>query len=598
MKMRAFSLRIIGRVAVTAVIIFACAASAALAQPPAPAGPAPIAQPARDQRPGAQSGTAIIRGRIVAADSGKPLRRARVTLFAAELGRDSRTASTNVDGRYEITELPAARYTMRVTRSGFLPLQYGQRRPLEQGKPLQVLDKQVVDHVDFALPKASVISGRITDELSEPVAEVQVFAMRLGFFQGRRRLIPASSVGGARTDDEGDYRLVGLAPGTYYVMAQLRETWTVTQNGVEEMMGYGTTFYPGAIALVDARRITVGVGQEASNTDFALMPGRAASVSGTALNSAGQPISGRHVGVAQQIFGPTGGLFMSAGNTTTAADGTFTIKNVPPGEYKLNLQTSPDAMIFARAIQEGASMPISLDGTDLKGLVLTTSVGWSFSGRMTAESAMPPDTLRDRFRVAGRLVEPDNSPGPPPPPPPPGATNLPGVPESGRVKDDWTFLVAGVFGPARIRVAVADGWAVKAILHDGRDVTDVPLAMRSGEELTGLEVILTNSATVVTGQLVDDKGAPLQDGTVILFPDDSSKWFEDSRWIRAARPDQQGQYEVKGLPPGDYLAVAVDYVEDAMWNDPEYLDSVRRHGRKLTLTEGATQTLALKLVTP
>jgi hypothetical protein len=166
------------------------------------------------------------------------------------------------------------------------------------------------------------------------------------------------------------------------------------------------------------------------------------------------------------------------------------------------------------------------------------------------------------------------------------------------VKDDWTFLVAGVFGPARIRAVVADGWAVKAILQDGRDITDVPMEKRSGEELTGIEVMLTDRVTVVTGQLADDKGAPLQDGTVIVFADDASKWFEDSRWIRVARPDQQGHYEMKGLPPGAYLAVAVDYVEDAMWNDAEYLESLRRYAQKLTLSDGATRTLTMTLVTP
>ena len=79
-----------------------------------------------------------------------------------------------MDGRYEIIDLPAGRYALRVVRSGYLPLSYGQRRPLEQGKPLQVLDKQAVDNIDFALPRASFIKGQIVDELSEPVADVPV----------------------------------------------------------------------------------------------------------------------------------------------------------------------------------------------------------------------------------------------------------------------------------------------------------------------------------------------------------------------------------------------------------------------------------------
>jgi hypothetical protein len=68
--------------------------------------------------------------------------------------------------------------------------------------------------------------------------------------------------------------------------------------------------------------------------------------------------------------------------------------------------------------------------------------------------------------------------------------------------------------------------------------------------------------------------------------------------VRTARPDQQGRYQIKGLPPGEYLAVALNYVEDGSWNDPEYLESIRRYAQKLTLSEGDTKSAALKLVTP
>jgi hypothetical protein len=184
-----------------------------------------------------------------------------------------------------------------VTRSGYLPLQYGQRRPLEPGKPIQLSEKQAIDRVDFSLPRSSVISGQIVDELSEPVADVQVFAMRSAFFQGRRRLITTGPP--ARTDDAGEYRLTGLTPGSYYLMASLRETWTVTDSGAARTMGYAPTYAPGATSLTDARRVTVGVGQSTGNNNFALMPGGAATVSGTATDSLGAPLVGRNIMLLQ-----------------------------------------------------------------------------------------------------------------------------------------------------------------------------------------------------------------------------------------------------------------------------------------------------------
>jgi hypothetical protein len=84
----------------------------------------------------------------------------------------------------------------------------------------------------------------------------------------------------------------------------------------------------------------------------------------------------------------------------------------------------------------------------------------------------------------------------------------------------------------------------------------------------------------------------------VIFHRDPERWADESRYIRAARPDAQGQFEIRALPPGDYLAAAVGYVEEGEWNDPAYLESIRRYAQPLTVTEGATASLSLKLVTP
>jgi protocatechuate 3,4-dioxygenase beta subunit len=186
--------------------------------------------PPRDAQSQPQAGTAVIKGRITAADTGRPLRRARVTARAAELGQRGRDVSTDADGRYEIRDLPAGRYSLTVSRSSYLRLSYGQRRPLEQGKQLDVSNGQLLDNIHFALPKMSVIAGRVTDELGDPIEGANVFAMRMDYWQGRRRVVPASQV--AQTDDVGQYRITGLMPGTYWVMATIRETWTVTEGAV------------------------------------------------------------------------------------------------------------------------------------------------------------------------------------------------------------------------------------------------------------------------------------------------------------------------------------------------------------------------------
>src|SRR5258705_11340322 len=205
--------------------------------------------PPRDARPAAPTatGTAAIRGRVFAADSGRPLRRARIQINGPGLPGNGQTTSTDADGRYEIRDLVGGRYNISVSRSGYLRLSYGQRRPFELGKPFDLANGQRADNVDFTLPRMSLITGRVLDEANEPIAGVRVMAMRSAYFEGQRRLVPAQTQL-AITDDAGQYRLLGLTPGSYYVEAATREAWTVTEQGIERVMGYARTFYPGTTA--------------------------------------------------------------------------------------------------------------------------------------------------------------------------------------------------------------------------------------------------------------------------------------------------------------------------------------------------------------
>jgi hypothetical protein len=559
--------------------------------PPAPIGGAgPQRLPPRDGRGAPQAiGTSVIRGRVFAADTKRPLRRARITVNAPGLGGEGRTTSTDADGRYEIKELPAGRYTVAANRSGYLRLTYGQRRPFEQGKPLQVADNDVVSNIDFLLPRMSLITGRIVDETGEPISGVRVLAMRTAYFEGRRRLVPVANGPITMTDDTGQYRILGLTPGSYFVMSDVRETWTVNVNGVEQTLAYAPTYFPGTSSVSDARRITVGVGEEASNNDFPLVPGRAASISGMATDSQGRPLAGRQVLVMQAFRGPGFGMFLTSGpGATVAADGTFRVRNLPPGEYTVTTRTTTESGGVSE--QETASVPIVLEGIDLDNVVLATSSGWSMSGQVMTEDGTAPAGSPAGFRITARAVNGDQGL---PPPGPPGANA-----DSGRVRENWTFSATGIAGPARIRATVPDGWIVKAIIQDGRDVTDTVFDARSGDVVSGFQVLVSDRVNSVSGQITDDKGAPLTDGTVLVFSADPSKWADDSRFVQATRPDQSGKYQIRGLPPGEYLAAAIDYVEEGMWNDPEYLESIRHLGQRFTLGEADSHALMLKLSSP
>jgi protocatechuate 3,4-dioxygenase beta subunit len=537
--------------------------------------PNPQVAAPRDSAPTtARPGTATIRGRVGDAQDNRPLRRVRLTLTAAELPPGGIPASTDDEGRYEFTELPAGRFTLTAQRGGFLQLRYGQRRPLEQGRLLDLGEGQVLENINVALPRMGVISGQITDELGEPIAGVWVAAIRSMWWQNRRQR--ASDGPLTTTDEEGEYRITGLMPGTHVVVARTMEKWVADTSGREEMMSYAPSYFPGVAELSQAVRVTVNTGEELRNISFSVVPGRTARVSGRAVDSQGRAL--RQVGLSHQFpGGPGGGIVGLAANATVAPDGTFTLMNVPPGDY----------MLQATGSQESAFMPIAVNSADINDVLLTTSAGWSIRGRIVTESGAPAGLRRDQVTIAPvHLLAP-------------GGLGMPGGAVARQtVNDDWTFSVTNVVGTARLHVTVPDGWAVKAITQGDRDIADLPLEMKSGEQVADVQVVLTDRVGTVTGQVVDEKGVPLADGTVVLFATEPAKWFDGSRFVRALRPDQQGRYRLTSVLPGEYFAVALDYVEQGIWNDPEYLESIRQYAQRLTLNESETHTIALKLVAP
>src|SRR4051812_13622832 len=223
------------RASLVAIGLFLCAAPS-LAQPPGfppPAGALPASQmPGAPARPGLPprdpstpaapaTGTAVMRGRIISA-TGSPLRRAQVNVSSTTPAANTlarRSVTTDGEGRWEITDLPAGRYTLSASKAGYVTMSYGQRRPFEPGKQVVIEDSQKLEQLDLTLQRGGVVAGRVTDEFGEPVASIGVQAMRYTYSDdGQRRLTAVSS---GLTDDLGQFRVFGLMPGEYIVSAAM-----------------------------------------------------------------------------------------------------------------------------------------------------------------------------------------------------------------------------------------------------------------------------------------------------------------------------------------------------------------------------------------
>ena len=539
-----------------------------------------------------------IAGRVLAADNGRPVKRARVFASAAELpgGRGMLTDDT---GTFDLTELPAGRYTLTVSKSGFVSLSYGQRRPLQAGTPLQLADGQQLKGIEFQLPRGSVISGHVLDEDGDAMPGVMVRVMRYQYLQGERRLTPA---GTGQTDDKGQYRVWGLMPGDYYVNAIARggggggpfggpggpggfggrggRGGGRGQGGPagppdQEQINYAPTYYPGVPSVNEAKPVSVGLSQEALDISFSMQLVRVSRISGIVSNPDGTPVTSGNINLMADSGGARANQIGMNFGGRIQWDGAFTINNVAPGRYILRARGDDSET------PQFASQPVSVNGDDLSDLTVVLSAGATISGTVSFLPGSSPVPDITQFRITAPATDQSDV----------------GPQSNARVDKDGHFTLSGVSAGAHL-IRPSNGsrtWILKSVTVGDRDVTDTPFQVRSGENLANVAVVFTDKQSEINGTLTTENGTPVPEFTVLAFPADASLWRPQARQIMTARPDQTGKYRIRGLPPGDYYLATVDPSEQGEWFEPAYLDEHRSGATRVVLGDGDVKTKDFKV---
>lgn len=542
--------------------------------------------PPRDAPPAAP-GTGVIRGRVVAADTGQPLRRVQVRLNSqGSLGPGqtpaNRLAMTDDRGRYEFRELRVGRYNVNAQKNGYIPLSWGQLRANAGGKPIDLADGQVLEKIDLSLPRGAAITGRIVDEFGEPAADVQVAAVRSQYVNGTRRLLPAGR--SASTNDLGEFRLFALPPGDYFLSATLR-----INVGVEtdDRTGYAPTYYPGSSDVAGAQKLTLAAGQTIQDLTLALLALRTARVSGTAIDSQGRPMRGNVQALQRTTTQGVQGGFGVAGQLRP--DGAFTINGLAPGDYTIFSITqngNPGGQPGGSPPDpEYAAADVTVSGQDVIGVRLVGARAATITGRIVRPAAGAGAPRPTALRVGARSIAG------------PGEIPVPGpVPPPAAVGDDWTFQARAKPGATRLFVqGLQPPWRVKEVRYRGVDITDSDIDIKAGDDLADFQVELTNRVTDLTATVTNTRGEPIADYWLIVFPRDREKRRAPSRYVLVARPPQDGRFRSSGPPPGDYLALAVESVDPGEATDPELLEKLEPRAVSFSLREGEAKVLDLKL---
>jgi protocatechuate 3,4-dioxygenase beta subunit len=558
---------------VAGVLVLATAGPASLAS--GTQGSSAPQKPVRDRRE-VRAGTAQIAGRVAAADTGAPLRDTEITLSSSTLP-DRRVTRTDASGRYRFADLAGGRYWLRASKPGYCALRHGATDPLDSGRPVDLRDNDTRADLDFKLPRAAVISGRVQDEYGEPVLDVEVRAMRYQMLQGQRRLTLAARV--RLTDDLGAFRLFGLLPGTYIVAATPH--WRDPSPGADGSdETYAPTYFPGTSDLTQARAVKVQMGEEVSGIDFGLIALRTARVTGSVLDSTGAATSGAQVSAVRR---ERGNVFVTVAEARTRPDGSFELSRLPPGVYTVQAWVrgaAPD-----RESEFGA-VAVHVAEAAVNGVLVRTDRGGTVRGYIVLRA--DPAIRGSRFKPS--LVEISARPADE------DVRLTTGRASTARVGADWTFELRALSGARLIRVSgVPSPWALDGIYLDGRDVTDDPVTFKAGSPIRNLEVVLTTRTTEVAGTVDLPEAGRARQATVLVFPAEGSDWDPQSRRVQIRRPDAQGRFRIRGLPPGDYVAVAVPFVWQGEWTDADFITRARAAGTRFTLAPAGAQTLQLKI---
>ena len=513
------------------------------------------------EQPAGGGGDASISGRVLTGAPPAPLAGAVVNARATE-GEFRTSAITDRDGRYSLTDLPDGRYTVTAYRGGYVTPDD------EQATTVQVGAGEALTPIDLHLARGAVVTGIVTDRNGQPAVGARVEALRYRFRGGRREMRSAGL--GDSADDRGMYRLYGLFPGEYYVVATTGFSRALMAAGA--VAGSSSpTYYPNTTDLRTAQRLSLGIGAERVGVDITLATAHTGRVSGQVVDSQGRPLIR---GSVRLIGRNPPGLSSHAG--AVEPDGSFVVEGVPPGEYVLYTVTAA-----LNGPIEFATMDLETTVGDVDQVVLRMTTGATAAGRIAIDgsTAVPfrPQDLQ-LYTV------------------PVGFVDVPVGLGVGQVSQDWSFAIHGIGEGQLIRLlGLPQEWTLRAVLLDGRDVTDQPLDLPAGETTAGFTIEVTNRTTRFRATIVDDTGQPVTGARVVIFSADPARWQYPSRFVRTVRSDQNGIIDVRGLPAEDYLTFAANGIASGAETDTQFLERLRPAATAVTLGAGEMRELSIPL---
>jgi uncharacterized protein (DUF2141 family) len=522
-------------------------------------------KPAQDSS--AKSETCAIQGTVSAAAAEAPLKSATVTL---KTGNESFHQLTDSRGHFIFTGLPPGTYEVHASKAGYVRTGYR----LEGGRvneSLELKPGDKLDKIQFRLTQTGIIVGRVTDENGEPVAGVEMDALAPGLF--KQDVVMRADAGRfAMTNDLGEYRLYGLAPGAYYLAARVVHDGELMNSlGLLGLTTSPTLYYPGVTNRREAQKIRIKAGQE-MRIDFPLRVPKMFIVSGRVVDPRGRPEERARIRIRPQEH-DFGLLIPSTNQTETDAQGNFALADVVPGTYVVSAVDDPTGERGVTEDRYWTEERVEVAGDNISGVQLQLKEKLKIPGKMTVAGGPKVDFEGLVVYLNGESeFEPEE-----------GSS-------AGGIGKNGDFMIEGV-RPARNRLrmyGLPDGYYLRSAFFGSQNVLEEGLDL-AGKVEPGQLLKLTVSPGACQVQGIVMRGdTPVRRGMVRIFPETPNPYRED---ISFEWTGEDGRFVIKNVPPGKYLVRAYASVADD--DDASSPDSANT--AKVDLAENESKTVQLKL---
>ena len=513
-----------------------------------------------------------IEGTVVDAVSGQPLRGAEVRLRGFTPGAtapvaQSASAGTDANGRFVFEGLTAGRFRLMASHDGYLDDNRG-TPGLLRGKMLTVAPGQHANDIVIRLVPNGAIAGHITNEAGKPLRGVSVLAMKSSYPRGHREL---HDVAHAATDEAGEYRLPGLAPGKYYIRAK-------PPHSLKAKLGsdkaYVPLYYPAVSDQSRAMALVLRAGEELAGIDMNFVPVHTVHIRGRVINGLTALPS-----KAAEVT-----LLSDQGETTFSSQslsaGGFDFQGVPPGSYVLVAQQSgsarePKTLWGRTAIEVGDS--------DVDHAEVVVSPGVDVSGRIRVDGAAAADVGKDIGNMVGILDLQEAS----------SLASLTPDIDSASVKADGSFIFREIpEGSYGIEFhPIPAGLYLKS--SGAADALETGITVSRGHAPPPLELVLSAGAGRIDGTVESDD-QPVPAASVVLVPD--GKRRAQPNYYRQAMSDQMGRFAMRNVAPGDYILFAWEQIERGAYMDPDFLGQYEDRGKAVHVEEGGRLNVQLDII--